>query len=331
MLSNGAFVAPQDGSIICSDRGADIGTCYLITNSKKAGFVSKSVFYGWGFSFSNALYGDISWLNPAANIDNVNSAHPTGTLVKINNTIYLLQNDGLWGIATTQIFDSWAFSYNNVVPANSADSSLSISGLLNTRSPGQLTFSKQSTPTIYGSNISTGWQLTVYYTPVEDYYGGTPTSVYGCANPYQSNCSDYLGVHKSDFVNVTKIEGSSKLTSGPYPGKYLSYSPDRGFGIEDTPRGADGNTVVPFSSAAADPSIAMQTSFKIIDCGREDSGSLVDPAFCDKIKNSNWKVTDRFALGSVGKHFDLYIGEENSSTFRYSKWIVDTKYAVIQF
>src|SRR5258708_22550113 len=39
-LPMGSFIPPQDGKVICSDRGADQGTCYLITAGQKAGFTS---------------------------------------------------------------------------------------------------------------------------------------------------------------------------------------------------------------------------------------------------------------------------------------------------
>jgi hypothetical protein len=49
-LPVGSFIAPQDGKIICSDRGADKGTCYLITSGKKAGFTSAYVFTQLGYN-----------------------------------------------------------------------------------------------------------------------------------------------------------------------------------------------------------------------------------------------------------------------------------------
>src|SRR5579864_633724 len=43
-LPVGSFIPPQDGKIICSDRGGDKGTCYLISQSAKVGFPSAAIF-----------------------------------------------------------------------------------------------------------------------------------------------------------------------------------------------------------------------------------------------------------------------------------------------
>src|SRR3989344_6514424 len=45
-LAAGSFIPPQDGSIACSDRGDDKGTCYLVSGGQKAGFTSAGVFTG---------------------------------------------------------------------------------------------------------------------------------------------------------------------------------------------------------------------------------------------------------------------------------------------
>ena len=68
-LPQGSFIPARDGKIVCSDRGADKGTCYLITGGKTAAFVSAEVFKGLGFSFSKALYGDVSFLAKDSNIE----------------------------------------------------------------------------------------------------------------------------------------------------------------------------------------------------------------------------------------------------------------------
>ena len=88
-LPTGSFIPPRDGKIFCSDRGADKGTCYLISGAAKAGFVSESVFKALGFSFSNAIYGDVSWLPSAANIENYDEAHLPGVLIDRKGTIFI--------------------------------------------------------------------------------------------------------------------------------------------------------------------------------------------------------------------------------------------------
>ncbi len=137
-LSAGAFIPPQDGQIMCSDRGADKGTCYLITGSQKAGFTSAAVFTGRGFSFSRALYGDVSFLSSTSNIDDTTMANRPGVLVNNNGTVYLVGASGLLGIPDVATFNSWGYSFADVVPANAADKAMSMTGVMAARTPGQL-------------------------------------------------------------------------------------------------------------------------------------------------------------------------------------------------
>lgn len=138
-LPVGSFIPPQDGKIICSDRGSDKGTCYLITMGKKAGFTSAAVFTGRGFSFSRATNGDVSWMSSAANIDNTTSASPVGVLINDNGTIKLVGTNGTMGIPSIAVFNSWGYSFADVVPANAADKAMAMSGgVMTARTPGQL-------------------------------------------------------------------------------------------------------------------------------------------------------------------------------------------------
>ena len=137
-LPAGSFIPPQDGKVICSDRGADKGTCYLITGAMKAGFTSASVFTGLGFSFSRVQQGDVSWMNSTSNIDNTTAAHRPGVLVNDSGTVKLVGNSGVLGIPDLATFNSWGYSFADVVPANAADKALSMSGVMATRQPGQL-------------------------------------------------------------------------------------------------------------------------------------------------------------------------------------------------
>lgn len=137
-LPVGSFIPPQDGKIICSDRGSDKGTCYLITGSMKAGFTSASVFTGLGFSFSRAMYGDVSWMSSTSNIDNTTAAHRPGVLVNNKGTVQLMGTSGLLGIPDLATFNSWGYSFNDVVPANAADMAMTQTGVMAARVAGQL-------------------------------------------------------------------------------------------------------------------------------------------------------------------------------------------------
>lgn len=138
-LPAGSFIPPQDGSIICSDRGADKGTCYFISAGQKYGFTSASVFTGLGFSFANSKMGDVSWMPAGASLINSSTmAHMTGALINKSGTVYLVgANGNLLGIPDLNTFNSWGYSFANVVPANAADSG-SQTGVMAMRTAGML-------------------------------------------------------------------------------------------------------------------------------------------------------------------------------------------------
>ena len=142
LLPVGTFIPPRDGTIFCATqtKGTDVkGECALITGGQKASFTSSAVFTGLGFSFNRAQYGDSSFLAKTANIDDVSAAHRPGVLVNNNNTVQLVGASGMLGIPTdVSIFNSWGYSFADVVPANSADKSLTQVGIIQTRQPGQL-------------------------------------------------------------------------------------------------------------------------------------------------------------------------------------------------
>ncbi|MCC7356460.1 MAG: delta-60 repeat domain-containing protein [Candidatus Doudnabacteria bacterium] len=140
-LNVGDFIPPQDGRVVCSDRGSDLGTCYLITNRQKAGFVSEDVFAGSGFSFENAIYGDISFLSTTSNIETASQAHLPGTIILNNNTIQLVSNSGLLGFPSFETFLSWGYDLSMVIPSNSFDTSLVQNSVVGLRQAGQILMS----------------------------------------------------------------------------------------------------------------------------------------------------------------------------------------------
>ncbi len=153
-LPVGSFIPPQDGTIFCatSTKGSDVaGECSLITGGMKAAFTSAAVFTGLGFSFSHAQYGDSSFLTKTANITSASSAHLPGVLINKSGTVYLVGANGLLGIPDLATFNSWGYSFANVVPANAADMSMTMTGVMAMRQPGQL-----SPTATTGSTGSTG-------------------------------------------------------------------------------------------------------------------------------------------------------------------------------
>ena len=124
-LPTGAFVPPMDGSLI-NDRG----TVYIITNGKRLGVSSDSIFRALGYSYRNVMPGDTSFMTTIGPVTSSDVAHPAGTLVNDNGTEYLNTCNGKLGIPTNEVFFSWGFSYAKDVIANAADRALSVLGLL---------------------------------------------------------------------------------------------------------------------------------------------------------------------------------------------------------
>lgn len=133
-LPIGSFIPPRDGRIICSDRGTDKGTCYLVTNNKKAGFTSENVFYDLGFTYTWASYGDVSFMQNAPHIGSGAEKHLPGTVLFWNDKIYLVTHAGLKLIPNTTILNSWGYWSEDTILANSSDWQFAINGELGLRS-----------------------------------------------------------------------------------------------------------------------------------------------------------------------------------------------------
>jgi hypothetical protein len=127
------FIPPRNGSLI-----NDKGTVYLITNGLRAGFTLEKVFKELGFSFSNVYPGDTSFMATLAPINSSAIAHPDGTLINDNGTIYVMKNGNRMGFPSMAIFDSWGYWMGEAVKANSYDRQAPVSGVIQTRMSNQL-------------------------------------------------------------------------------------------------------------------------------------------------------------------------------------------------
>jgi hypothetical protein len=170
---------------------------------------------------------------------------------------------------------------------------------------------------------STGWTVTVYYTAVEKYHSGPPTRVTGCPRIDCQHGNADLGTYPADFVTAVHDEGTG-LTGA---GKYLNWSFDTGYWLDDAPRDTAGRHLRPFESAAADPGVlAAATRFTITDCGHTDDGSALPADVCAKLRAAHWTITDEFTPGLGGeRHVDAYIGEETGPGFIESPWYTTLK------
>ncbi|AEV85532.1 hypothetical protein ACWT_4510 [Actinoplanes sp. SE50] len=177
-----------------------------------------------------------------------------------------------------------------------------------------------STSVPVSPGVSTGWEITVYYTAVQRFHTGAPTRVTGCDRLDCSNGKDDLGSYPADFVQAVKDEGTGQTADG----HYLNWSYDVGYWLDSEPRDTDGDRLRPFVSAAADPNVLPHgTRFTIEDCGSQDDGSAPQEAVCAALRDGAWEVTDEFTPGLGGsKHIDAYIGPETGAGFTGSDWYI---------
>lgn len=225
-LPTGAFVPAADGSLI-----NDKGTVYLITNGQREGFTSAANFLGLGYSFSNVLAGDTSFMTSGPVISTTDMAHPAGTLVNQAGTVYLITSTGKQGIPSLAVFNSWGYSFGKVAPANSYDNALPMSsGIMPTFMAGCLSpLNCTSTGTGTGTGTGTTPPPTgnVAVTLSTDSPAGSPTVVASQASADIGNFTfngtgtvtsltfTRTGVSSNNALdNVYLYQGGTRLTSG---------------------------------------------------------------------------------------------------------------------
>lgn len=123
-LPEGGLITFAEGSLVKTSTNP---TVYLISDSKKRPFTSGAVFTGLKYSFANVLVDKTDILNnlmEGEKIDDPTKAHPAGTLVNENGTIYLVTTSGKRGIPSAEIFNSYRFRFEKVVLAKAADKNL---------------------------------------------------------------------------------------------------------------------------------------------------------------------------------------------------------------
>lgn len=222
-LPVGTFIPPQNGKVICSDRGADKGTCYLITNGQKAGFTSASVFTGLGYSFSNVMSGDVSFLPSTSNVSSASSPHDAGSLINKNGTIYLVGNNGLIGLPSWSTLQSWGYTSTDIVPANSADDNLPIAGILPIRQPqylqpstdNQVSNTPNSSPTPTPAPASSMTPTTPTVNGPSSVQAGTSANYYFVST--DQNSGGYNGgliTYTVNWGDGSAVSSSSALPSG---------------------------------------------------------------------------------------------------------------------
>lgn len=174
-------------------------------------------------------------------------------------------------------------------------------------------------PRLPVARLSTPWLVTVYYTAVESFHDGDPVRVVGCPVLDCAHGATPLGSYPADFVAAVRAEGTGRITTGQHRGRYLNWSHNVGYWLDDGPRDAAGNLLVPFVSAAAD-GVRPGSRVTLTDCGTLVNGESVPPHLCRRLREGDWQIRDEFTPGYGGnQHIDLYVGEENVPNFTRSE------------
>ena len=165
------------------------------------------------------------------------------------------------------------------------------------------------------------YTITFYYTPVESFFTGPLQAITGCTSIDCASGLQSLGAFPSDFIAAVQMQGSGRITSGPYAGNYLCGSFSDNFWIHPFPPDAYGSAARAFVTAAADDNVlAPGTRFRLVAPLAEAGGPIPDST-ANKLLSSTWTVSDHFQAGYGGSlHIDLYVGEQTTPSFTSSPY-----------
>jgi len=168
-----------------------------------------------------------------------------------------------------------------------------------------------------GNELPGRYYVTAYYTPVEVYHGGPSQDVWGYTTIGGESGRVLLGSYPESFIGAVRMQGSGRITSGTYVGKYLNGSFVGDFWLSEFASDAYGAPLLPFLTAAADDGVlARGTRFKLKEPLLESGGAEISSTASKKLLAITWDVQDHFEAGTGGDfRIDLYIGEEDRSDF----------------
>jgi hypothetical protein len=182
---------------------------------------------------------------------------------------------------------------------------------------------------------ASGVTVTVYYSPSEGDYSGTPKTIKGWINRLQNTVDVYgskvnLGTFPTDFLETVKEEGNGRLSSPRSGYGWLNYShegmpyPGYGFWLDSAPRGSWGQPLVTMQTAAASNALRnlgfrKGVKFRIVNCG---TGATVEACRFYQ-EPAAWVVADEFTSGLVSasnKQVDLYAGPRDRAFLGSEYW-----------
>jgi len=131
-LPNGSILKAMDGTLALDT--SDGRTVYVIgNNGTKRGFVSSAVFTKLGYKFSQAVKINLADYAVGDPITTSNVAHPDGTLVISGKTIWWINAGTRHGFTSMDVFNSYGWTIQKVLKANSADMALPEASVLQLR------------------------------------------------------------------------------------------------------------------------------------------------------------------------------------------------------
>src|SRR3989344_2784108 len=134
-LAVASIAKAMQGALVLDAR--DNRTVYMIgQNGVKRGFTTPDVFLGLGYSFKNLPKVDVGDYPDGPVIDLVAPAHTEGALVldkTDNRTVWWAINGTRQGFQSAEVFMTYGFSFDKVVPANDSDMALTVGPLVKFR------------------------------------------------------------------------------------------------------------------------------------------------------------------------------------------------------
>lgn len=165
--------------------------------------------------------------------------------------------------------------------------------------------------------FSGNWEVSTYYTAVEEFYSGARMTVEGCPFLECSAGTQHLGSFKADFVQAVIAEGSGRTASPDAKGRrYLNWSASTGFWRDYFPRDAQGFVLRPYQTVAAGTALAYGSSVHLQSCGEDKiTGDAIGQAACSALTAANWEIRDRFETLVAPLRLDLYLGDQDRARF----------------
>lgn len=116
----------HDGALI-----NDGGTIYVINNGTKTPFTSAAAFTGLGYSFGSVVNGSTSNIPLSGTVVSSSSAaHPAGSWIDSSGTVYFVTTAGIIPVPSASVFTANNGSWSLVVPANAADLTQTVLGVM---------------------------------------------------------------------------------------------------------------------------------------------------------------------------------------------------------